>query len=111
MHCQLYLSGRLVDNPEIGETKKGRLWVRLLLDTQLVRETRPGEFQSESCILPISLFSQPAETVKALRRGDQLAIGCHLYGTEFKPDSGPTKRGVQLVADCVFLPAKEPERA
>jgi single-stranded DNA-binding protein len=107
MHSQLYLVGRLADNPEIGETKKGRLFVKILLETESVREIRPGEFQAENYILPISLFSQPAETVKGLRRGDQLTVGAHLNGTEYKPDSGPTKRGVQLVADIVFLAAKE----
>jgi single-stranded DNA-binding protein len=108
MHCQLYLSGRLTDNPEIGETKKGRLWVKLLVEADLVRETKPGEFQSENIILPVSCFSEPAETAKALQRGDQLTIGGHLYGTEFKPEGGMVKRGIQLVADYVFLPAKKP---
>jgi single-stranded DNA-binding protein len=109
MHSQLYLVGRLADNPEIGETKKGRLFVKILLETESVREIRPGEFQAESCILPVSLFSQPAEAVKTLRRGDQLTIGAHLYGTEFKPDSGPAKRGIQVVADCVFLTSGSPK--
>jgi single-stranded DNA-binding protein len=107
MHSQLYLTGRLADNPEIGETKKGRLFVKLMLETESVRETRPGEFQSENTILPVSCFSEPAERVKELRRGDQLTIGTHLYGTEFKPDAGAIKRGIQLVADRVFLPAKD----
>jgi single-stranded DNA-binding protein len=107
MHSQIYLTGHLADNPDVGETKKGRLFVKILLETGSVRETKPGEFQAENTILPISLFAQPAETVKGLRRGDQLTVGARLNGTEYKPDSGPTKRGVQLVADVVFLAAKE----
>ena len=85
MHSQIYLTGHLADNPEIGETRKGRLFVKILLEAEVVRETRPGEFQAESCILPVSCFSEPAETVKALRRGDQLTVGAHLYGTELSP--------------------------
>ena len=52
MYSQIYLTGHLADNPEIGETRKGRLFVKILLEAEVVRETRPGEFQAESCILP-----------------------------------------------------------
>jgi len=71
MHSQLYLSGRLAINPKLTQTKKGRLWVRLLLETELVRTSGQG-FQSETVVLPISLFSREAEAVKDLRSGDVL---------------------------------------
>jgi hypothetical protein len=77
--------------------------VRLLLDTQLVRETRPGQFQNEFVSLPVLCFSQPVEQVKGLRKDDPLTIGAHLYGTEFTNPDGVVRRGVQLVADAVFL--------
>jgi hypothetical protein len=42
-----------------------------------------------------------------LRQGDQLTVGAHLSATEFKPDGGGIKRGIQLVADIVFVTARE----
>jgi len=105
MHSQLYLSGRLAVNPEVFATKKNKPWIKLLLETRLVRETSPGQFQSESVILPVSFFSREAE-VKGLRRGDPLTVGVHLYGTRFESDSG-TKYGCQLLADQVFEPLRQ----
>jgi single-stranded DNA-binding protein len=103
MHSQLYLSGRLAGNPELAQTKKGKLFVKLVLETSLIRETRPGETQTESVSLPITLFAGPAEQVKELHKGDPLTLGAHLYGTEFQAGDGVVKRGVQIIADAVFL--------
>src|SRR5262249_36842349 len=94
-------SGRLASSPELAQTKKGRLWVRLLLETEFVRPTGSGGFQSELVVLPISLFSYEAEAVKDARKGDYLSIGCHLYGTKFESENG-IKYGCQIVADQVF---------
>jgi single-stranded DNA-binding protein len=106
--AQLYLQGRLLSNPEISETKKGRLMVRLLLATQLVRETRPGEYQTESVTLPVLFFSQPAEQVKTLKARDTLTVGAHLYGTKFESADGSVKHGVQIIADTVFFNGTTP---
>jgi single-stranded DNA-binding protein len=103
LHSQLYLSGRLASNPELSETKKGKLRVKLILETTLVRETRPGEYQTESVVVPVNLFSQPAADVKDLKQGDELTVACHVYGTLYEPPGGASKRGVQLVADAVFI--------
>jgi single-stranded DNA-binding protein len=102
MHSQLYLTGRLVSNPELSETKKGKLRVKLILETSLARETRPGEYQTESVVLPIQLFSLPAEQVRDLKQGDEVMIAAHVYGTEYQPPDGVIKRGVQIIADAVF---------
>jgi single-stranded DNA-binding protein len=103
MHSQLYLTGRLVSNPELSETKKGRLRAKLVLETNFARETRPGEYQTEVVVLPIQLFSLPAEQVKDLKEGDVLTVGAHVYGPEFQPPDGIVKRGIQLIADAVFI--------
>jgi single-stranded DNA-binding protein len=108
MTSQLYLSGRLVNDPEIGRTKKDKLLVKIILETQQSRETRPGETQTESVNLPITLFAQSAEQVKDLHKGDALTVGCRLYGTEFQPAEGAIKRGVQIIADCVFIAKERP---
>jgi hypothetical protein len=103
MHSQLYLSGRLIGDPELLQTKKGKLLVKLVLEINLSREIRPGEIQTEFVSLPISLFAHPAEQVKNLKKGDVLTAGCHVSGTQYQPPDGPVKRGVQLIADVVFL--------
>ena len=106
MHSQLYLSGRLAANPEVFATKKNKLWVKLLLETQLVRETSAGQFQSENVTLPVSFFAREAEAVRELVRGDSLTVGAHLYGTRFESDSC-IKYGCQIVADQVFVSLRE----
>jgi single-stranded DNA-binding protein len=103
MHCQLYLSGGLATTPELLQTKKGKLMVKLVMATALVRETRPSEYQTEEVTLPVTFFAGPAEAVKDLHKGAALTVGCHLYGTEFN-NEGVIKRGVQIIADVVFMP-------
>jgi single-stranded DNA-binding protein len=109
MTSQLYLTGRLFANPEIGRTKRDKVWVKVLLETELVRPDGRGGFQTENVVLPISFFSREAEAVKDLRRGDPLVVGTHLYGTEFQTPAGEIKRGVQIIADAVTFPAAQKE--
>jgi single-stranded DNA-binding protein len=99
MQAQIYLSGRLVAQPELSHTKKGKLTVKLLFETELVRPTAQGGFQAEAVTLPVSFFSREAEAVKDCQRGDYLVIGAHLYGTRFEAPDGSVKHGVQVVAD------------
>ena len=101
MISQLYLAGRLAAAPEISQTKKGGLQVRLLLETELVRNGSGG-LASESVVLPVSLFSREAEAVKTLLHGDSLTLGCHLYGTRFEAPDGRVSHGVKIVADDVL---------
>ena len=68
MTSQLYISGQLLNDPELSQTKKGKLLVKLVLETQQSREVRPGEIQTESVTLPITLFAHPAEQVKTLHK-------------------------------------------
>jgi hypothetical protein len=94
MHSQLYLSGRLAVDPEILRTRKDKLMVKVILETELVPPTTEGNYQSESVTLPVSFFTRETEAVRDCRRGDYLAVGCHLYGTEFKaPDRDREARG------------------
>jgi hypothetical protein len=88
VHSQIYLSGILASEPEVGTTRKGdKLLVKLLLETELVRQVRPNEFQAESTLVPLSCFGWPAEVARSLHRGDSVLVGAHLYGTEFKTDA------------------------
>jgi|SRR6516225_1680548 single-stranded DNA-binding protein len=101
MISQLYLAGRLAAAPEISQTKKGRLQVRLLLETELVRNNSDG-LKAESVIMPVSFFSREAEAVKDLVRGDSLTLGAHLYETRFEAPDGRVSHGVKIVADDVL---------
>jgi hypothetical protein len=76
--------------------------VRLLLETELIRETAGGAHQSESVTLPVSFFSHEAEEVRSARPGDRLVVGTHLYGTRFNAPDGSVKHGVQIIVDQVL---------
>ena len=95
---QLYLNGRLVADPERGQTKKGHLQVRLLLETELVRKDGSG-FQTENVVLPVVLFGHEAEAVQNLTQGDLVTLGVHLYGTRFEAPDGRVSHGCRVVAD------------
>jgi single-stranded DNA-binding protein len=99
---QIYLRGRLADNPEIATTKKGKPWVRILIETSLVRETWPTEYQSERIVLPLQCFGGEAEVAKNLRAGTELTVGCHLYGSTFTTSIGRPKHGVMLIVDRIL---------
>jgi len=112
VHSQIYLSGILASEPEVGTTRKGdKLLVKLLLETELVRQVRPNEFQAESMLVPLSCFAWPAEVARSLHRGDSVLVGAHLYGTEFKTDDGTIRRGISLVADSVVLLRERPRES
>jgi len=85
--------------------------VRLLLETELIRCTTSGNYQSESVTIPVRFFSREAEAVRNARPNDYLTIGCHLYGTEFKAPDGIVKRGVQIIADQILQEATHQEGA
>jgi single-stranded DNA-binding protein len=105
MASQVYIEGSVASDPEVGETRKGRLMVKALIRTQLVREIRPGEHQSEEVLLSVTFFSGPAEVAKNLRIGDHVTIGAHLYSSEWTSPEGVIKRGIQLIADAITFPA------
>ena len=109
MHSQLYLCGRVAAVPELSTTKKGKPMVRILLETELVRATTPGNYQSESVPLPVSFFSREAEIVRDCQKGDFITIGCHLYGSRFEATDGTIKHGVHIIADQVLQGARSPK--
>jgi single-stranded DNA-binding protein len=102
MQSQLYLSGRVAAAPELLQTQKGKFMVRLLLETEAIRETGLGNYQTETSTLPISFFSREAEEVRDALSGDHLVVGCHLYGTKFEASDGSVKHGVKIYADQVL---------
>src|SRR5690348_9701481 len=103
MTSQLYLSGKLQSNPEIATTRKGKPWVKILLETELIRADGRDGLQTETVVLPVHCFSGEAAAVKNLAAGATVTLGAHLYGTKFQADGGPVKHGVQIVADQIFI--------
>jgi single-stranded DNA-binding protein len=101
MISQLYLAGRLAAVPEISQTKKGSLQVKILLTTELVRNNS-GELKTESVILPILCYSREAEALKESTPGDYLTVGVHLYATRYEAPDGKVSHGVRLVADDIL---------
>jgi hypothetical protein len=103
---QIYIQGKLVSEPEISRTKKDELFVRLLVEVELVRQPQPDEFRAETTFIPIACFSREAETAKGLHRGDTVFSGCHEYGTAYELSDGRVKRGLQLISDCLVIPER-----
>src|SRR5258708_26009895 len=103
---QIYIQGKLISEPEISRTKKDKLFVRLLIEVELVRQPQPGEFQTETTFIPISCFSREAERAQSLHRGDTIFCGCHVYGTAYDLPNGCVKPGLQLISDCLFIPKR-----
>src|SRR5215831_13700563 len=101
MISQLYLSGSLAADSELGQTKKGHLQVKILLATELVRKDGTG-LQVENVTLPVSFFGPEAEAVQNLVRGDFITVGAHLYGTKYEAPDGRVTHGCRVVADNVL---------
>jgi hypothetical protein len=101
---QFFSQGGFFFKPEIKQTKNGRDWCRILVEFTSARETRPGEFVSETTVVPVNCFAACAERVKGLKVGDHLTVGCRVTGTKFRADDGD-RYGVQLVAEQVFVAA------
>jgi single-stranded DNA-binding protein len=102
MHSQLYLTGRIASLPELSQTQKGKLIVKLLLETELVRSTTPGHYQAELVTLQVRFFSREAEAVRDAQVGDQLVVGTHLYPTRFETPDGKVNHGIQIVVDRIL---------
>jgi single-stranded DNA-binding protein len=99
----IYLSGRLVSDPVFSETSKGKTMVKLLLETELVREVSRGEFRAETHLLPITIYSWLCDQARTLKSGSAVTIACHLSGSQFTPPGGETKFGTQLIADALLF--------
>jgi single-stranded DNA-binding protein len=99
----IHLVGRLVKAPAISTTQKGGSMVKILLETESVRQTKQGPI-SESQILPITAFGWAADSIAELSAGDKVMLSCRLQATEYRPPGGEIRRGVQIVAEIVAVP-------
>jgi hypothetical protein len=100
MTSQLYLTGRLAANPEAATTRKGKLWIKLLLETEFVREPKPGEFQTESVTIPISCFAYSAELVLVVFSASKSLHGWYrVWGLTLKERAKFMRYAVSLGAD------------
>jgi single-stranded DNA-binding protein len=110
MTGQIFLSGRLVAQPKVSTTAKGKIMVRILLEVEQWRQVSRSECRLELTELPILAFSLCAKQLRDLRPGAAVVLMLHLNGTKYTPpEGGEARPGVQLVCDEVsFPPALRP---
>jgi hypothetical protein len=72
-----------------------------------------GDYRIELHELPIVAYGWLGDEVKNLRPGQALTVIAHLNGTKYTPDDGgPTRPGVQIIADSLTypMPRRQPIR-
>jgi single-stranded DNA-binding protein len=104
MTSQIYVDGRLSRNPELGLTQKGKPQAKLLIETEVVRQVRKGEFQAETSLIPVTVYGWLVDDVRKLKGNDRLSVCTHAVGTAFTMDSGEVRYGVMLIADFITYP-------
>jgi len=103
---EIYVSGRLFAEPEIGRTVNNEPSVKILILTDLIHKKGPELYQIETTVLPISCYCQLATQAARLRPGDRVVVQGHLFGTAFRPPDGSVRRGVQFRADELIIPRR-----
>ena len=104
MTSQIYVDGRLSRNPEFSTTSNGKPMAKLLIETEVVRQVRRGEWQSEQHMIPITVYGWLVDTVRELHGNDRLSVCCHANGTAFTTASGEVNYGIRLIADSLTFP-------
>jgi single-stranded DNA-binding protein len=99
----IYLTGKLVGDPFLGETQRGKPMCRLLLEIDLAREIGRGELQIETHRLPVVMYSRVANEARDLRRGDSVTVVARLNGTKFEKPGEETKHGLQLIGETLLF--------
>jgi single-stranded DNA-binding protein len=105
---EIYLSGPLFAEPEIGRTADNQPSVKILILADLIRKKGLGLYQIETTVLPISCYGEPATQAARLRHGDRVVVEGHLFGTTFRPPDGSVRRGIQFRADELLLHRRGP---
>jgi Single-strand binding protein family len=105
MTNQIFLSGKVLGNPEVSLTARGRTMVKILLEIEQMRPVGRGEYKMELHEIPVLSFSWCAEELKNVRTGALVTLLCHLSGTKYTPPGGELRYGVQLIVDSVNYPA------
>jgi single-stranded DNA-binding protein len=99
------ISGRLVGNPKISETAKGKPMVRVLVEIEEMRPVGRGEYRLELHSIPVVSYGWCAQELATLRPGAAVVLLCHLNGTKYEQPGQETKHGLQLVVNSVSYPA------
>jgi single-stranded DNA-binding protein len=99
----LFLLGTLRGEPEQLTSKAGKNYVRFEMDVVTVRRTN-GMDEEMREIVPVVAFAKLGEIVtKFVKPGDALHVAAHISSTEFKTDTGATRRSTSVVAESVQL--------
>ena len=108
----IVIAGRLASDPVLSSSSKGKPIAKILIEAESVRQVKRDEFQNETHLIPVTVYSWLVDDVKNLRQGARLTVCCHVNGTTFTPEDGVTRHGLQLIADSVtFPPAKKEPNA
>jgi single-stranded DNA-binding protein len=105
MTSTVVISGKLIGNPKMSETGKGRPMLRALIECEQWRPFSRGEMKMEIHTFQVLAFSWNAETIQNLRPGAALTVICHLSGTGFEEPGKEVKFGIQLIVDEVLFAA------
>jgi single-stranded DNA-binding protein len=101
----IILSGKLIGQPKVSETAKGKPITKVLVEVEQMRSVGRGEYRLELHSLPVVGYGWLAEELKTLRPGAAVVLICHLNGTKYEQAGQETKHGLQLIADAISYPA------
>jgi single-stranded DNA-binding protein len=99
----LFLLGTLRGSPDQLTSRSGKNYVKFELDLVTVRR-KDGIDEEQREILPVTAFGKLGEiVVKYVKPGDPVHVIAHISSSEFKTDSGGTRRSISLIADSIQL--------
>ena len=101
----VFVLGTLRGQPEQLTSKAGKTYVRFELDVVTVRKGVNGADDEEQReVVPITVFGKLGEIVtKYVVPGDPVHVMARVSSTEFKADSGATRRSISVIAESVQL--------
>ena len=106
---QVVVVGRIVQNPEIKETEKGKV-SNITLAVPRSYKNEEGEYETD--FVDCALWKGVAEsTVDYCRKGDLVGIKGRLETSTYKNDANELKKSVRVIAEKVtFLATRDRER-
>jgi single-strand DNA-binding protein len=100
---QAVLLGTLRSEPEALTSKGGKAYIKFELEVLTFRR-KDGIDEEVREVVPIIAFGKLGEIVaNYVKRGDPIHLVAHISSTEFKTESGGTRRSISVIADSVQL--------
>ena len=89
------ISGRLIRNPRIGNTKNGNAMANALLSVRC-------EQADDSALVSVIAFEQAAEKLGRLEKGDSVSVAGPCRMTEWQSGDGEIRHGIAITAHNVM---------